>query len=335
MNKVRDKWDRCQSISSLTDSTETVKSIRTPHIPVVDLYYHFTLLQWHKNSSCLTVRPLKPIDSSHTLTPAGFDFTPTVHNDTYPAINPATKSDCTGKHVFITGASKGIGRALALAYAKAGAAAIGLGARSDLKGLAEEIPVAAEKAGKKAPKVLTCVMDVADRGAVENTAKEVESSFGRLDILVNNAGYLENFDPIAESDPDEWWKTWTIVRPHHSQSHFLPDILLTIPCSIQNVRGLYLCTRAFLPLLLKSGDKTIVNLTSIGAHDKRTGASAYQTGKLAVMRFTEFIMAEYEDRGVLAWCCHPGGVMTELARGVPENMHHREAPIFSKHLVLY
>ena len=54
-------------------------------------------------------------------------------------------------------------------------------------------------------------MDVSDRAAVERAAKETEAAFGRLDILVNNAGYLERNIPIVDSDPDEWWKTWTVV----------------------------------------------------------------------------------------------------------------------------
>jgi len=141
----------------------------------------------------------------------GADFVPTIHRDTYPAINPATKSDLTGKHVFITGASKGIGRATACAYAKAGVAAIGLGARSDLSSLEGEIQDAAKQAGKKAPKILSIKLDVEDRASIEKAAKEIESTFGSLDILINNAGYLEKALPILDTDPDEWWKTWNIV----------------------------------------------------------------------------------------------------------------------------
>ncbi|KAL9630786.1 MAG: hypothetical protein Q9164_006242 [Protoblastenia rupestris] len=226
------------------------------------------------------------------------DFTPTTHHDTYPAIEPSTKSDLTGRYIFVTGASKGIGRSTSLAYAKAGAAAIAIGARSALSSLEKEIQDAATRAGKALPKVLSIKLDVEDRASIENAAKEIESHFGKLDILINNAGYLESFTPIADSDPDEWWKTWTV-----------------------NIRGPYLLTRSLLPLLFKSPSKQILNLSSIGAHATMSGASAYQTTKLAIIRFSEFINAEYGSQGVISYAVHPGGVMTELAVNMPKEAH--------------
>lgn len=89
----------------------------------------------------------------------------------------------------------------------------------------------------------------------------------------------------------------------------------------QNVRGPYLVTRSFLPLLLKDGDKQIINLSSIGAHRTRTGMSGYQPSKLAIIRFSEFINAEYGEQGVLSYAVHPGGVMTEMARAMPRELH--------------
>lgn len=250
----------------------------------------------------------------------GFNFTKTLHNDTYAAIDSATKSNLSNKYVFITGASKGIGRATAISYAKAGASAIAVGARSDLKSLEQDMKKAARDAGKEEPNILSLKVDVCDRETIESAAKEIEQKFGRLDILVNNAyvsivgsavigkeynrihsGYLESFVPIADSDPDEWWYTWTV-----------------------NMRGPYLVTRSFLPLLLKGGDKQIINLSSIGAHATRYGASAYQTSKLAILRFTEFIMSEYGEKGVLAFAVHPGGVMTGMAARMPSSTHHRQ-----------
>ena len=116
-----------------------------------------------------------------------------------------------------------------------------------------ECETAAVEAGRPKPKMLAYAMDVVDRDVIEKTAAVAAKDLnGRRDILVNNAGYLEVFKPIAESDPDEWWKTWRI-----------------------NMRGSYLVTRAFLPLMLKGGHKTIVNLSSVGAHMRRPGASGY------------------------------------------------------------
>jgi len=224
--------------------------------------------------------------------------TSTSHNDTYPFIAP-TKNDFRHKHVFITGASKGIGRALAIAYSSGGASCIALSARSSLSEAVLECEAAAKEARHPKPKVLTYAMDVVDRDVIEKTAAQAAKDMdGRLDILINNAGYLEVFTPIVDSDPDEWWKTWTV-----------------------NIRGPYLVTRAFVPLMLKGGDKTIVNLSSIGAHRKRPGASGYQTTKFAIARFTEFIEAEYGERGLIAFCVHPGGVMTELAANMPPETH--------------
>jgi NAD(P)-dependent dehydrogenase (short-subunit alcohol dehydrogenase family) len=106
---------------------------------------------------------------------------------------------------------------------------------------------------------------------------------------------------IADSDPDEWWRTWQV-----------------------NTFGAYLIVRATIPLLLKKDDglKTILNVSSVGAHILMPGGSAYQSGKLALIRFTEFINAEYGEQGLLSIAVHPGGVPTELAKGMPEAAHH-------------
>lgn len=133
---------------------------------------------------------------------------------------------------------------------------------------------------------------------VDNAARQVESSFGKLDILINNAGYLSAWKDLASSDPLDWWTTFEI-----------------------NVKGVYLFTRAFIPLLLKGSDKTIIQLSSIAAHFTVPGASAYQTTKLTILKFNEYINAEYGARGMLAYGVHPGGVATELALGMPDFMH--------------
>ncbi|KAI9168045.1 Short chain dehydrogenase citE [Paramyrothecium foliicola] len=222
---------------------------------------------------------------------SGAFFTDKRHSDTYPAIDPS-KRDFRGKYVFITGASKGIGEEIALSYASAGCAGIGIGARSDLSALVPRLVEAAARTGKSEPKIVSVSLDVTDAGSVGAASETIEKAFPRLDILVNNAGYLEFRKKIIDSDPDEWWKTWTV-----------------------NIKGTYLVTRALLPFMLaKGGDKTIVNLSSIAAHLTSPGGSAYQTSKLALQRFTQFLDVEHGDDGILTFGIHPGGVLTDMGK---------------------
>ncbi|KUJ09627.1 NAD(P)-binding protein [Mollisia scopiformis] len=228
----------------------------------------------------------------------GFQFVSTRHHDTYPFIDPTTQSDHTNHYVLVTGASKGVGRATAISFARAGAAGIALGARSDFGTLEQEIQSAAKAASKPAPKVLKLELDVADYASVEKAAKVVEKEFGKLDVLINNAGYLGDWVPVADTDPKGWWRNYEI-----------------------NVGGTYHVSKAFMPLLLKSGQKTIVNVTSAGAHGLGPGASGYQGSKFALLRFTEFLMVDYQDQGLLAYAVHPCGTRTELGENMPEHMY--------------
>ena len=215
----------------------------------------------------------------------GDDYTKTLHSDTYEAID-SSNANLHGKNVFICGASKGIGRSISLSFAKAGASCIAIGARSDQAGLEKDINDAAAAAKKNPPRVLQIKLDVTDQKTIESAAASIENQFGRLDVLIHNAGIVGSPGPIVDTDPEVWWNTWDV-----------------------NVRGAYLVTRAFLPLMLRGGDKQIVNVSSVGAHLIAPGMSSYQTSKLALLRFTEFIMSEYGEQGVLAYCIHPGNIV--------------------------
>lgn len=229
----------------------------------------------------------------------GSDFTPTIHHDTYQDINP-TQFDLTNRAVLVTGASKGIGLALAASFAKAGASFIAIAARGSLDDTEKAIQNGAKEAGRPQPQILKLKLDVSDERSVEAAANEIEAKFGRLDILMNNAGYLEPFVPITESKIATWWQTWEV-----------------------NIKGVYLVTRALLPILIKTSDglKTILNTSSIGAQLVNPGASGYQTTKLAVTRLSEFIDIEYRPQGILCFSVHPGAVPTELALGMPTERH--------------
>ncbi|CAN8097793.1 unnamed protein product [Discula destructiva] len=238
--------------------------------------------------------------TSSEFKPTSTKFTPTYHSDTYPFIAP-TKHDLTGLTVLITGASRGIGAAIARSYAAAGASRIAIAARAPPTHIAEAIVTAAQSSSRAAPQILSLAIDVTSQSSVQAAVKQVEAAFGgRLDVLVNNAGYLEHFNAIAESDPAEWWTTMTI-----------------------NLQGPYLLSRAFVPLLLatKGGQKTILNTASIGALVVMPGGSGYQTSKLALLRLTEFLAVEYGDKGLLTTAFHPGGVVTDLGLRLPEEIH--------------
>lgn len=191
----------------------------------------------------------------------GRKFVKTLRHDTYPAIDPkqwAATGDYAGRVVLITGASRGLGRAMSLSYARAGISGLILAARSASSLDAVEKEARAVHPGGEL-KVLKLSIDVADEKSVSEAARVVKETFDRLDVLVNNAGILESFKLVEESDPSTWWSVWEV-----------------------NVKGTYLVTRAFLGMLLKSesggleGRKTVVNVTSIGAFMISTGGSSYE-----------------------------------------------------------
>lgn len=227
----------------------------------------------------------------------GINFTNTLHHDTYPTIDPLNSIDMVGKHVFITGASRGIGKKMAIDFARAGASVVGIAARSDLASVKAEIEEAATSVGRDVPKVITVTVDILSGDSLKKAVADITPQFGnKLDILVNNAGYMETWKRTTEADPEDWWHSWEV-----------------------NIKGQFLVCHFMLPLLL-AGDsslKTMVNISSIGAQMCTPGASAYQTARFAILRLTEILNAEYEEQGLIAYCMHPGAVKTELAWKMP------------------
>ncbi|KAK8851832.1 NAD-P-binding protein [Apiospora arundinis] len=226
-------------------------------------------------------------------------FTETERTDTYDFIS-VKPDDLPGRSVFITGASKGIGRETALAFSRAGCSKIAIGARSSLTDLASELKQAASDAGcKEPPQVLALTLDVDSEDSVKAAAEAVAREFGgALDILINNAGFLEPWVPFTESDPSKWWRAFEV-----------------------NVRGTYLVSRYCLPMVLRSELKTNILLSSYGALSLLPGGVAYQTTKFAVCRLAEHLAAEYADQGLVCFALNPGRVVTELASNLPEHYH--------------
>jgi NAD(P)-dependent dehydrogenase (short-subunit alcohol dehydrogenase family) len=236
----------------------------------------------------------------------GVNFTKTAHSTTYDYISPL-KLDLTGRNVLVTGAARenGIGFAIAIAFARAGASAIAV---ADLDGVTDDLIAkltqAAVAAGRRKPVVYSFKLDITKQDSVIELKDAIVKAFGgRLDILVNNAGHLEPYKPILDSDLEVYWRTWEV-----------------------NVHGLFYMAHTFLPDLLSTyssdqGLGTVINLSSAGALSVRPGGGGYRTSKLAVLRWTEFLHADYSALGLLTYCVHPGGIMTELAENMPSETH--------------
>ena len=218
-------------------------------------------------------------------------FVETIHHDIYDAVDPRTAlaNTARGKTVLITGAGRGIGRSIAIAFAQAGADRLVFTARTaaQLDSGANEI-----KAISNQVEVITIPTDVANESEVDALFRGIQ---GKVDILVNNAGTSENFRPLAETETTDWWHTWEV-----------------------NVKGIYMLTTYFLKKYGSIG--TIINISSIGSTLTSPTFSAYQCGKTAVNRITHFIHTEYPN--VRAFAYHPGGVKTELAKKAPERIQH-------------
>ncbi|KAJ6594260.1 short-chain dehydrogenase/reductase-like protein SDR [Mycena capillaripes] len=228
------------------------------------------------------------------------NFTPTIHHDTYAAIDPL-KCDMSGKIIFISGASKGIGRAAALSFARAGATGIVIAARSEhLLATTEEELVRIDRShlGQPPVVVMAVTMDICLRDSVEAAAARAQAFFGRVDILLNVAGISDLPRGIAESDPDDW------------------------SCALTtNLRGSYIVVKAILPLMTQVGSQSnrmIVNLVSASIHLPTFKSTAYTLSKLALLRMSEMLHLQYGDapHNITVIGFHPGFVPTDLTRNL-------------------
>lgn len=194
----------------------------------------------------------------------------------------------------MTGASQGIGRAIALAFAQNGANIV-VTARSEdrLRALASE----AEALGVKA---LAAPADIGVEAEINGVAEAAISEFGGVDILVNNAAIIHANIPVVELD-----------------SQLFRDVLNV------NMTGAFLITKALLPKMIERGYGKIINISSIGGRKGGAGRSAYRITKAGLISFTESLAAEVKEHGIDVNAICPGGVDTEGFR-VAFNTRGRE-----------
>ena len=189
----------------------------------------------------------------------------------------------SGKNALVTGAGKGIGRAIAIALAKEGVH-VALLARtsSDLQKVADEV----EKEGVKAV-ILTA--DVSDINSVNKAVDAAQASLGDIDILINNAG-IASFGKFLEIEPAEW------------------ENIIKV-----NLLGVYYTTRAVLPSMIERQTGDIVNISSTAGQRGSALTSAYSASKFGLIGLSESLMQEVRKYNIRVTTLTPSTVATDLA----------------------
>ena len=188
-----------------------------------------------------------------------------------------------GKIALVTGASRGIGREIALAFAREGAdVAVNY---NKSQGAAASLVEAIAAEGRRAVAIQA---DIGEPDEIERMVAEAMTAFGRIDILVNNAGFLDIY-PIVDMP----LAAWQAVMATHLQ-------------------GTFLTTQLVLPQMLERRDGKIINIASQLAYKGRAGLAHYCAAKAGIIAFTRVLALEVSRQGVYANCIAPGPIATEI-----------------------
>lgn len=194
-----------------------------------------------------------------------------------------------GACVVVTGGTRGIGKAMAAAFAAHGSRVV-IAARSR-----DEIEACVAELGQEGRRLLGVPTDVTDTDQVKRMATLAQRQFGPVSILVNNAGSLTAVGPTWEVDKDQWAND---VRT--------------------NLWGAFLCCRTIMPEMVARGRGYVINLVGGGATSPHVYGSAYGCSKAGVLAFTETLAMEATDTGVKVFALSPGLVKTRMTTALAE-----------------
>lgn len=192
---------------------------------------------------------------------------------------------------FITGASRGIGRAIALTLSKAGTDIAGIDL--NLNELTSAMKMIEGATGRKA---IAVQADVAEPTSVEKGVEEAIAVLGRIDILVNNAGITR--DNILLRMKDEEW-----------------DRVIKI-----NLTGTFNCTKAVIKGMVKNRSGRIISIASVVGAMGNIGQANYAASKAGIIGFTKSIAREYANRGITANAIAPGFIETDMTKALSEEV---------------
>jgi 3-oxoacyl-[acyl-carrier protein] reductase len=181
-----------------------------------------------------------------------------------------------GKVAMITGASRGIGRAVALAFAAEGAdiAIIGMTDQAALAGVEQEIAALGRRA-------IAALADVSQRADIDRVVDRVTAEWGRLDILVNNAGIIR-LTPLAEISEEQWDRTIAV-----------------------HLKGTFNCTQAVLAVMKNQGGGKIINVAAPSALRGSSGVADYASAKGGIIAFTKNAADEFAEHNIQVNCISP------------------------------
>lgn len=197
------------------------------------------------------------------------------------------KIDLSNKSAFVTGSSGGIGRAIAIALAKAGAK-VAVHYNRNAEGAQETLEQIGDRKG--------CLLlggDVSDRATVEGWFQKIRETWGGLDIFINNAGIDGEKQPLAESDPDAWGKVISV-----------------------NLLGGYYGIRQALNLMLPKQSGVIISVTSVHERIPWAGQSAYCASKAGISLLSQSLALEVSGQGIRVLCLAPGAIKTAINKDV-------------------
>ena len=192
-----------------------------------------------------------------------------------------------GRVAVITGAGRGVGRSIALSYAREGAH-LALVARS-----IDELEETARQVDALGAPALVIPTDISDRDQVDQMAAQVIDRYSTIDVLVNNAAISGPVGPLQDVDPNRWVQVLQV-----------------------NLFGTYYCCRAVLPTMVKQDRGRIISLTSEVDMGTWYSMSAYSTSKAAIIRLTEGLARELAHTNVRVNALGPGGIPSRMAEEI-------------------
>lgn len=206
--------------------------------------------------------------------------------------------DLLGKVAMVTGAGRGIGRAIALRLARDGADLVV--ADVDLES-AKNAAAEIRQIGRRA---LAEKIDVTQKAQVRATVDRAIAELGRLDILVNNAGILGPTTSVADTPEEEWDR-----------------------CIAVHLKGAFLCCQAVVPHMIRQGHGKIVSMASVAGKEGNPNLAAYSVAKAGIICLTKSLAKEVATLGINVNCISPTVIETDLIKGMdPAQM----APLLAK-----